>query len=243
MGGGFLELLGRQGRVVANGFQHTACLINDHHASQFRKTFPQIWSAPDHGVSPSNPAFENALKTLQLTAPATYAIAGKKPVSSTRARRMSAGRPERPLLWALELIGLKRVAYLPARHAGKCRRFLLECLPLLPDWVQPCLGPLFLLLSLLTLFFLLCGVFRRFDGESRRQALTVLVRSTNQTTNPATQGRSGCCESFIGERLVSPLSSVGIRQSALRNVGTLRPCRTGTGADICLVYKTEDTGI
>lgn len=74
MGGGFLQLLGRQRRVVANRFQDTDYFINDHHASQFRKTFPQIWSALKHGVPTSNrPGIENALKALQLTAPTTYA--------------------------------------------------------------------------------------------------------------------------------------------------------------------------
>jgi len=73
MGGGGLELLGRQRRVVANRFQDTGYFINDHHASQFRKTFPQVWSALEHGVTTSNqPVFENALKALKLTAPTTY---------------------------------------------------------------------------------------------------------------------------------------------------------------------------
>lgn len=72
-GGGILQMLGRQRRSVQNGFQDTAYFINDHHASQFRKTFPQVWSALDRGVSASaQPAFANALKALQGNAPTTY---------------------------------------------------------------------------------------------------------------------------------------------------------------------------
>jgi len=73
MGGGFLQLLGRQRRAVQNRFQDTAYFINDHHAGQFRKTFPQIWAAFDSGVNAWNqPSFGNALKVLQATAPTTY---------------------------------------------------------------------------------------------------------------------------------------------------------------------------
>jgi hypothetical protein len=60
-------------REVPNRFSDTGYFINDHHASQFRKTFPQIWSALDRGVSVSDrPAFERALKVLQTSAPTTY---------------------------------------------------------------------------------------------------------------------------------------------------------------------------
>jgi len=73
MGGGILQLLGREHRVVPNRFQDTSYFINDHHASQFRKTFPQIWSALDRGVSANNDApFQHALKMLQASAPTTY---------------------------------------------------------------------------------------------------------------------------------------------------------------------------
>lgn len=73
MGGGFLQLLGRQRRTVPNRFQDTGYFINDHHASQFRKTFPQIWTALDGGVNAwSQPSFSSALKVLQTNAPTTY---------------------------------------------------------------------------------------------------------------------------------------------------------------------------
>jgi hypothetical protein len=73
MGGGILLGLGRQPRVVPNRFQDTAYFINDHHANQFRKTFPQVWSALGHGVSGSDrSAFQSALKMLRTTAPTTY---------------------------------------------------------------------------------------------------------------------------------------------------------------------------
>jgi hypothetical protein len=72
-GGGFLRILGTQRRTVKNTFQDTAYFINDHHASKFRKTFPQIWSALDRGVTESTqPAFQSALKLLQSTAPTTF---------------------------------------------------------------------------------------------------------------------------------------------------------------------------
>jgi hypothetical protein len=73
MGGGLLQLFGRQQRAVPNRFQDTGYFINDHHASQFRKTFPQIWTALGGGVTASNqPSFGNALKVLQANAPTTY---------------------------------------------------------------------------------------------------------------------------------------------------------------------------
>ena len=72
-GGGILTLLGRQRRKVSNAFQDTAYFINDHHASQFRKMFPQIWSALDRGVSDSaRAAFQTALKLLRNSAPTTF---------------------------------------------------------------------------------------------------------------------------------------------------------------------------
>ena len=72
-GGGILTLLGKQRRKVSNTFQDTAYFINDHHAKQFRKTFPQIWSALDRGVSDSaRGAFEIALKLVQNSAPTTF---------------------------------------------------------------------------------------------------------------------------------------------------------------------------
>jgi hypothetical protein len=72
-GGGILQLLGRQPRVIPNRFQDTSYFINDHHASQFRKNFPHIWSALNHGVNISDQAaFGNALRTMQTSAPTTY---------------------------------------------------------------------------------------------------------------------------------------------------------------------------
>ena len=66
-------MLGRQRRNVANRFQDTSYFINDHHANQFRKTFPQIWSALERGVSKfEQAAFDRALKILQINAPTTY---------------------------------------------------------------------------------------------------------------------------------------------------------------------------
>ena len=74
MGGGVLQMLGRQPRTVKNVFQDTAYFINDHHANQFRKTFPVLWSALDHGTNGStHSAFASALKVLQYSAPTTYA--------------------------------------------------------------------------------------------------------------------------------------------------------------------------
>jgi hypothetical protein len=73
MGGGILQILGRQRRNLANRFQDTSYFINDHHANQFRKTFPQIWSALEHGVSKFEAtAFERAMKMLQISAPTTH---------------------------------------------------------------------------------------------------------------------------------------------------------------------------
>ena len=73
MGGGFLQMLGRQRRSVANRFQDTSYFINDHHANQFRKMFPQIWSALERGVSKfERAAFEKAMKMLEINAPTTY---------------------------------------------------------------------------------------------------------------------------------------------------------------------------
>ena len=73
MGGGFLQILGRQRRVVQNRFQDASYFINAHHASQFRKTFPQVWAALDRGVSLLvRSAFLNELRMLQSNAPTTY---------------------------------------------------------------------------------------------------------------------------------------------------------------------------
>src|SRR5579875_3288418 len=72
-GGGLLTALGKQRRVVANSFHDTVYFINDHHANQFRKTFPQIWSALDRGISDAGqPAFESALRLLRNSAPTTF---------------------------------------------------------------------------------------------------------------------------------------------------------------------------
>jgi hypothetical protein len=72
-GGGYLLLLGKQRRTLPNRFQDTGYFINDHHASQFRKTFPQVWSALEHGVNAARqPAFESALEALKISAPTTY---------------------------------------------------------------------------------------------------------------------------------------------------------------------------
>src|SRR5579863_8562206 len=60
-------------RPESNAFKDTGYFINDHHASQFRKTFPQIWSALEHGVSSSaQSAFKSALRVLQSSAPTTF---------------------------------------------------------------------------------------------------------------------------------------------------------------------------
>ena len=73
LGGGFLQLLGRQRRVVQNRFQDTSYFINDHHASQFRKTFPQIWAALDRGISLlGRRTFLSELRMLQTNAPTTF---------------------------------------------------------------------------------------------------------------------------------------------------------------------------
>lgn len=72
-GGGVLTLLGKQHRAVANRFQDTAYFVNDHHANQFRKTFPQVWLALDRGVSNAGQAaFQSAVKLLQASAPTTF---------------------------------------------------------------------------------------------------------------------------------------------------------------------------
>jgi pimeloyl-ACP methyl ester carboxylesterase len=72
-GGGILLLLGKQRRTLPNRFQDTGYFINDHHASQFRKTFPQVWSALEHGVNAARQrAFESVLVALKNSAPTTY---------------------------------------------------------------------------------------------------------------------------------------------------------------------------
>ena len=71
MGG--VKYLLRQRREVANRFQDTGYFINDHHATEFYHTFPQISKALDRGVSPANQTgFVNALNMLRATAPTTY---------------------------------------------------------------------------------------------------------------------------------------------------------------------------
>jgi hypothetical protein len=72
-GGGALLILGKQKRTVPNRFYDTAYFVNEHHASQFRKTFPQVWLALEHGVDAARrPAFQSALKALKISAPTTY---------------------------------------------------------------------------------------------------------------------------------------------------------------------------
>ena len=72
-GGGVLLLLGKQRRMVPNRFQDTGYFINNHHANQFPKTFPLVWSALDHGVNDARqPTFESALAGLKNGAPSTY---------------------------------------------------------------------------------------------------------------------------------------------------------------------------
>jgi len=72
-GGGILQLLGAFRRAVPNRFQDTGYFINTHHANQFRKVFPQVWSALDHGVTAaSQPMWQSALKTLKNSAPTTF---------------------------------------------------------------------------------------------------------------------------------------------------------------------------
>jgi hypothetical protein len=71
--GGFLQALGVQARKTVNNMQDTEYFVNDHHVHQFRKTFPQIWSALQKGVSPGGESvFDRAAKTLQSFAPTTY---------------------------------------------------------------------------------------------------------------------------------------------------------------------------
>jgi hypothetical protein len=71
--GWILQVLGRQPRRVPNDFQDTEYFINDHHAHQFQKTFPGIWSALNSGVTPANrAAFDNLVKMLRNMAPTTY---------------------------------------------------------------------------------------------------------------------------------------------------------------------------
>ncbi len=72
-GGGILTVLGTQKRTVSNVFQDTSYCINDHHAKQFRKMFPQIWSALDRGVNDAGrSAFQTALKLVENSAPTTF---------------------------------------------------------------------------------------------------------------------------------------------------------------------------
>lgn len=58
---------------MPNNFQDTEYFSNDHHAHQFEKTFPGVWSALGRGVTAANrAAFDGALKMLRNTAPTTY---------------------------------------------------------------------------------------------------------------------------------------------------------------------------
>lgn len=71
--GGILQLLGRQSRNISNNFRDTAYFINDHHAHQFQKTFPRVWSALNTGVTPAGRAsFEAAVQQVRSMAPTTY---------------------------------------------------------------------------------------------------------------------------------------------------------------------------
>jgi hypothetical protein len=71
--GGILQALGRQTRQVPNNFQDTEYFINDHHAHHFRKTFPDVWTALNRGVTaPNQGAFDNAIRVLRNLAPTTY---------------------------------------------------------------------------------------------------------------------------------------------------------------------------
>jgi hypothetical protein len=71
--GGILQALGRQTRQVPNKFQDTEYFINDHHAHQFQKTFPDVWSALNCGVTAANRgAFDNGIRILRNMAPTTY---------------------------------------------------------------------------------------------------------------------------------------------------------------------------
>jgi hypothetical protein len=71
--GGILQFLGRQKRQVPNNFQDSEYFVNQHHAQQFQKTFPQIWSALNTGVNPtSRTSFDNAVSVLRSVAPTTY---------------------------------------------------------------------------------------------------------------------------------------------------------------------------
>ena len=71
--GGFLQVLGMHSRKTPNNFQDTPYFINEHHAHQFRKAFPQIWLALERGVSAGSAgAFDRAAQTLRSFAPTTY---------------------------------------------------------------------------------------------------------------------------------------------------------------------------
>lgn len=71
--GGFLQVLGRQKRQAPNNFRDTEYFINDHHAHQFQKTFPDVWSALNKGVTPANQtSFDNGIKMVRSMAPTTY---------------------------------------------------------------------------------------------------------------------------------------------------------------------------
>jgi hypothetical protein len=71
--GGFLKVLGLHTRLVSNTFKDTGYFINEHHAHQFRKTFPQMWQAMDRGVRPGeNATFKQVVQLVRDQAPTTY---------------------------------------------------------------------------------------------------------------------------------------------------------------------------
>jgi hypothetical protein len=87
--GGFFRL--RQQRQVLNNFQDTEYFSNDHHANQFKKRFPGVWSALGGGVTPANrAAFDGALKMLRDTAPTTF-LSLERPTSWCSRRAPAAG--------------------------------------------------------------------------------------------------------------------------------------------------------
>ena len=67
--GGILQVLGRYTRNVANPFGAGDYFVNEHHAQQFRKTFPQVWAAMDGGT---RAAINSAIGQLRSMAPTTY---------------------------------------------------------------------------------------------------------------------------------------------------------------------------
>lgn len=71
--GGILQMLGVHQRKVQNQFQDAEYFINEHHASQFQRTFPQIWHAMTRGIGVlARAEFAAALEALRGLAPTTY---------------------------------------------------------------------------------------------------------------------------------------------------------------------------